>query len=65
MAGEKQRVDAYLDTLGRMEPEIAAVDVTAGIASISISLKRIADALDRMAPKRDGGAPGTFGRVNQ
>jgi hypothetical protein len=39
----------YLDTIDRMEPDIAAIDATAGWASIAISLKRIADALDRVS----------------
>jgi hypothetical protein len=39
--------DAYLDTLDRMEPDIAMVDRDAALASIAISLKRIADSLDR------------------
>lgn len=38
--------DAYLDTIARMEPEIASVDAAGAYASIAISLKRIADALD-------------------
>lgn len=46
MAGEKERVDSYLETIGRMEPEIAMVDRDAALASIAISLKRIADALN-------------------
>lgn len=48
MAGERQRVDAYMDTIRRMEPDIAAVDVTGALPSIAISLKRIADAHDEM-----------------
>jgi hypothetical protein len=43
-----RRVDAYLDTIERMEPDIAMVDHDAAIASIAISLKRIADALDQI-----------------
>ena len=46
MSGEKQRVDAYLDTISRTEPDIAMIDTGAALASIAISLKRIADALD-------------------
>lgn len=46
MSGEKERVDAYLDTIKRLEPDIAMFDHDAGIASIAISLKRIADALE-------------------
>lgn len=47
MAGEKERVDAYLATIERLEPDIAMIDESAGWASIAISLKRIADALER------------------
>jgi hypothetical protein len=47
MAGEAERVDAYLDTVKRIEPDIASLDADASLASIAISLKRIADALDR------------------
>lgn len=46
MSGEAERVDAYLGTLARMKP-VAMVDQEASLASIAISLKRIADALDR------------------
>ncbi len=42
---EAERVDAYLDTVRRMEPDIAMVDRDAALASIAISLKRIADAV--------------------
>jgi hypothetical protein len=38
--------DPYLDTLDRMEPDIAAVDIAAAAASIAISLKRLADVLE-------------------
>lgn len=39
----------YAETLARMEPDISAVDLTAGAASLSISARRIADALERLA----------------
>jgi len=42
----KPESDVYLNTLNRMEPDIAAVDLTGAAASIAISLKRIADALE-------------------
>jgi len=42
---EERRVDAYLGTVERMEPKIAPVDRDAALASIAISLKRIADML--------------------
>lgn len=40
---ESERVSAYLDTVGRLEPDIAMVDRDATLTSIAISLKRIAD----------------------
>ncbi len=46
MTGEQERVDAYLNTVARLEPDITMIDHDAGIASIAISLKRIADALE-------------------
>jgi hypothetical protein len=39
-------LDGYLATIDRLEPEIHMIDTGAGLASIAISLKRIADALD-------------------
>lgn len=38
--------DAYLDTVKRLEPDIAMIDLGAGLASMAISLKRIADLLE-------------------
>ena len=38
--------DAYLGTVDRMEPDIAMVDRDAALASIAVSLKRIADTQD-------------------
>ena len=46
MAGEKERVNVYLDTVSRIEPDIAMLDRDAALASIAISLKRIADNID-------------------
>ena len=40
--------DAYLKTIDRLEPEIAAIAAGDGWASIAISLRRIADALDQV-----------------
>jgi len=40
---------AYFETLDRMEKDIAAVDVPAAAASLAISLRRIADAHERIA----------------
>lgn len=44
---EQERVIAYQATVARLEPDIAMIDHDAGIASIAISLKRIADALEK------------------
>lgn len=44
--------DAYLGTLARME-EVALVDRDASLASIAISLKRIADAIEGDPMKMD------------
>jgi hypothetical protein len=46
MSGERERVDAYLETVNRLEPDIAFIDASAFYASAAISLKRIADALE-------------------
>lgn len=54
MAGEKERVDAYLATVDRMEPEIAMIDAGAFYASAAISLKRIADSLDKITARLEG-----------
>lgn len=45
---EKERVDAYLATIERMEPDLAMVDAGAAYASIAISLKRLADSNDEI-----------------
>ncbi len=50
MSAEKERVDAYLETLSRMEPDIAMTDASAFGTSIAISLKRIADKLSQFGP---------------
>lgn len=39
----------YLDTIKRFEPDVTHVDVSGAAASIAISLKRSADALERIA----------------
>lgn len=39
-------LDAYIDTVNRLEPDITPIDTTAALASIAISLKRIADVLE-------------------
>lgn len=47
MAGEKERVEGYLDTIGRLEPNIHMIDAATFYASAAISLKRIADAAEQ------------------
>lgn len=42
----KDDTTVYLETVSRLEPEIHPIDAAAAYASVSISLKRIADALD-------------------
>ncbi len=39
-------IDTYLETIERLEPEIAVIDTGAFNASAAISLKRIADAME-------------------
>lgn len=39
--------NAYLDTVGKLEPEIHPIDAGAFYASAAISLKRIADTLEK------------------
>ena len=45
--------NVYLNTIDRMEKDIAMVDSEAALASIAISLKRIADALDCIIAKEN------------
>lgn len=45
-----RRVDGYLGTVDRMEPNIHPVDHDGAMASIAISLRRIADALEKRQP---------------
>lgn len=44
---EAERVSGYERTVARLEPDIAMIDAGAGWASIAISLKRIADILEK------------------
>ena len=46
MPAAKDSLTAYIDTIERLEPDITPIDMTAAAASIAISLKRIADALE-------------------
>ncbi len=43
---EQRQVDAYLETVKRIEPNITMIDQDYTLASIAISLKRIADAIE-------------------
>lgn len=45
----------YLDTVKRLEPDIHPLDMGAAIASIAVSMKRQADALDRIAAALEPG----------
>lgn len=49
----KERVDSYLNTIDRLEPDIAMIDPGAYYASAAISLKRIADVLEVMHKRRE------------
>lgn len=50
MFNRMKRVDA---SYRRMEGDIASVDISSAAASIAISLKRIADALDVLKSKQE------------
>lgn len=65
MAGEKERVDAYLGTVGRMEPDIAMVDRDAALASIAVSLKRIADAMNSPNDYGEVGSAALAGAISR
>lgn len=41
---------AYLETIRKIEPDIAMIDAGAFYASAAVSLKRIADALEKITP---------------
>lgn len=55
---EKRRVDDYLNTIARLEPDITPIDASAYYASAAISLKRIADALEKIADAPKDQPPG-------
>lgn len=40
--------DAYLGTVNRIEPDVAMLDADGARASIAISLKRIADVMEKL-----------------
>lgn len=47
-SSEADRVQAYLDTVARLEPDISPVDRDGALTSIAISLRRIADAMQEL-----------------
>ena len=51
MSAEADFLDLYAATIARVEPDIVTIDAGAANASIAISLKRIADVLDRVEAK--------------
>lgn len=53
MANEEAKVNAYMETVERMEPDIHPVDAAAAYASVAISAKRMADAMVRVADAYD------------
>lgn len=49
-AAQAQDRNYYLETVNRLEPDIAMIDPGAYYASAAVSLKRIADALEKLVP---------------
>lgn len=47
------RPEVYLQTVERMEPDITYVDRDGALASIAISLKRIADVMEKKDSERE------------
>lgn len=45
--------EEYLKTIERLEPDITPIDASAFYASVAISLKRIADAVEILAVPSD------------
>jgi len=45
--------DSYLKTVNRLEPEICCIDTGGALASIAISLKRIANSLEKLTNPED------------
>ncbi len=58
-----KRVEAYLETVKRLEPDISMCDRDATLTSIAISLKRIADQLQEL--NNAISAPNGYGFANQ
>lgn len=51
MAGEKERVEGYLATVDRLEPDLHPTDQCAWGTSLAISMKRIADSFEFITAK--------------
>lgn len=43
---EKERLEAYMNTVKRIEPDIAMLDRDAALTSIAVSLRNISTTLD-------------------
>lgn len=52
--------DAYMETVNRLEPDLHPLDTDAALASIAVSLKRIADAVEQSASFANGNWPQLF-----
>lgn len=65
MAGEKERVEGYLETVARLEPDIHHIDASAFYASAAISLKRIADGMELRALGDDPTATRAFAMLTK
>lgn len=53
---DEEAVNAYLEMLKRLEPDIVVVDDITAQVSIAVSLKRIADILEKQSRATDTGA---------
>ena len=59
---EEKSLEAYMETIIRIERDVAMIDAGAFYASAAISLRRIADALEKISsppPPRVSMGPGT------
>lgn len=51
---EAERVKAYLETVERIEPDVAPIDQNAALTSIAISLRNISTTLDAICKYMHG-----------
>lgn len=56
-------MNAYLETVARLEPDITPIDAAAFYASAAVSLKRIADALEKIANRKQLATLGADGEL--